>query len=185
MHGTIIDGYVYGNGSAIDMEVGFYPDRVTITNLTDGDVITDAYMAFVAAFTSGGTAQPVPGDVLVGATSGAYARVRRMIALATTWSAGTATGSIIFNRDSMVGTFTGGELLYVRGNALASVDDLTLTAAPAVICTATSTAVATVTTTSAISHYIGSNALSKGFTIGSVISEANKLLHWEARRVDQ
>ena len=182
MKSQIIDGYVYGTGAAINVELGFYPDRVTVTNLTDGDLITDAYMAFVAAFTSGGTATISEGDVLVGATSGAKARVRKIVTTSGSFAAGNLAGSFIFYRDSMVGTFQN-EAVYVYQNSTGSVDDATLTAAPAVICTATATAVAAATGNAAISHYTGSSgSASKGFTIGSTVSESGKLLHWEARR---
>jgi len=186
MHATIIDGYVYGTGSAINIELGFFPDVVTVVNLTDGDKVTNAYMAFCAAFTSGGTATIAEGDVLVGATSGAYARLRKAPVIASgSFAAGTAAGHFIFSRDSMVGTFTASELLYVRNNSTGSVDDATLTAAPAVINTSYDTEVATETGNAAISHYVGSSgSAAKGFTIGSTVSESAKFLHWEARRVD-
>jgi hypothetical protein len=179
------EGYIYGTGAAINIEVGFIPDYAKVSNLTDGDLVTEGFMAFVAAFTSGGTATIVEGDVLVGATSGASARVKQVILTSGSFAAGTAAGSLIFYKTTMVGTFTGGELLYVQNNAAASVDDCTLTAAPAAINIATSTAAATVTTTSSLQPYVGSSgSAAKGFTIGSVVSESGKLLHWMALRSD-
>jgi hypothetical protein len=179
------EDYIYGTGSALNIEVGFIPDYVQVSNLTDGDDITIGYMAFCAAFTSGGTATVAEGDVLVGATSGATARVKKVILTSGSFAAGTAAGTLIFYKTSMVGTFTGGELLYQQNNSTGSVDDCTLTAAPAAINIKITTAAATATTVNSIQPYIGSSgSAAKGFTIGATLSESGKLLHWAAWRSD-
>ncbi len=40
---TIATGNVVGTGAALDVSVGFIPDNVELTNITDGDAISIAF----------------------------------------------------------------------------------------------------------------------------------------------
>ncbi|KKM80627.1 hypothetical protein LCGC14_1337940 [marine sediment metagenome] len=63
------------------------------------------------AFTSGGTYEPQPGDVVTGNTSGETAVVVSKVDSASTWSAGTAAGTITYKSAS--GAFTSGETIKI------------------------------------------------------------------------
>lgn len=175
---------VRGTGAAVNVELGFVPDCCMLWNLTDGDIVTVGHPSRdIFAFTSGGTNTPAVGNKLKGATSGATAIIADIITNSGTWAGGDAAGWIVLDQSSRVGTFTGGELLYnLTQQATAGVDDLTMTAADLVIGEKIDTAAATVTTTSLITAYFGDATHAPGVTIGSVISEANKLLHLVAFR---
>lgn len=66
------------------------------------------------AYNSGGTYEVMPGDVIVGATSSAYATVVDCGLTSGTWAAGTAAGT--FTVQDQVGTFSSGETFNVGGN---------------------------------------------------------------------
>ncbi len=66
---------------------------------------------FQIAFTSGGTYEPRVGDVVTGNASGETAVVVSKVDSASTWSAGTAAGTIQYR--SVTGTFTGGETISI------------------------------------------------------------------------
>ena len=79
---------------------------------------TDNKKAYIApavlAFTSGGTYEVVPGDVITGATSGATGIIRAVELTSGTWAGGNAAGN--FYLASQTGTFQG-ENLDVRTNS--------------------------------------------------------------------
>jgi hypothetical protein len=180
MRPQIRTGYVVGLGASLNVEVGFIPDHVTLYNLTDGDIFTDAFLQWNIPFTSGGTNTIAPGDQIVGATSGAKAVVDKILISSGTIAAGTAAGFYILREGSLVGTFQTENIYDLTQQTTVGIDDATITV-NVVFNIATTTAAAGATTTSAMSRYegvAGSNA--KGFTIGSVIAEAAKLLYWEA-----
>lgn len=178
---------IRGTGAAVNVELGFVPDFCMLWNLTDGDIVTAGHPSRdIFAFTSGGTNIPAVGNKVKGATSGATAIIADIIVDTGTWAAGTAAGWIVLDQSSRVGTFTGGENLYnLTQQAVAGLDDLTMTAADLVIGEKIDTAAATVTTTSLITAYLGDATHAPGVTLGSVISEANKLLHLVAMRSDK
>ncbi len=66
------------------------------------------------AYTSGGTYEIMPGDTIMGNTSGAYARVVAITLTSGTFAAGTAAGTITL--DGQAGSFTS-ETLRVLGNS--------------------------------------------------------------------
>ena len=70
-------------------------------------------MFWLQIFTSGGTYIPVPGDVVVGDTSGATATLHSFGAVGGTWAGSTATGSGSFIKKS--GTFQS-ETAFIRHN---------------------------------------------------------------------
>ena len=182
-------GFLRGTGSAINVSIGWVPEVVIITNLTDGDTFTLAVPKFYgSAFTSGGVATVVnqvkPGNKVKGATSGATGVVSEIITDTGTWAGTDAAGWISFDKSSIVGTFTAGEKLYVIGNAAGSVDDLTLTAALLTWGIDSDTEVAAKTSDATMCiPYVGSaGSAAKGFTVGATISEDAKLLCFVALR---
>jgi hypothetical protein len=174
-------GYTVGNGAAINVPLGWYPDWVFLNNLTDGDKMTTAYLGHQSIpFSSGGTATLSDGLLIIGATSGARARLVDVLIYSGTFAAGDAAGFLIVK--DVTGTFTS-EAVYYEGSS--TVDDATVTA-NVTFTTSIDTEVATETTTSALTRYTGSiGSAAIGFTIGSVVAEEAKLLFWMALRGDQ
>lgn len=172
-------GEEVGNGAAINVELGYIPDLVLVTDVTDG---TSIHMGFpnrmAIPFSDGGdTAEIVVGEQIIGATSGAKAIVSKILLSSGTWAGGDAAGFFIIDRDSLTGTFgseavagqTGGGDATVTVNVTHTVD--------------IDTEVASATGNAAISAYVGVSASNaKGFTIGSTIAEEAKLLRWVAFR---
>lgn len=178
----ITHGLLRGTGSAVNVEIGFIPDLVIVSNLTDGDVFQFCWTnRLIFAFTSGGTNIPAVGNVMKGATSGAKAAISDVITNSGTWAGGDAAGWIVLDSSSVVGTFTGGENLYnLTQQVAAGLDDLTMTAAPLTIGEKIDTAAATITGTSLVTPYAGDATHKPGFTLGSVVSEASKILAYIA-----
>jgi hypothetical protein len=182
MTGQIATGYLVGNGAAINVSLGWYPDCVILVNLTDGDLVTQAHLGKMSVpFSSGGTNTITAGNIVVGATSGSRATVKNVLIYSGTFAGGDAAGFLIVEDQS--GTFAS-ENVYILGNAAGSTNDATITAA-VTINIATAAAVAAATTTSAMSRYAGTSALAKGFTIGSTLAEEAKLLWYIATRGDE
>ncbi|MFN8829162.1 MAG: hypothetical protein ACK5W0_04755 [Labrys sp. (in: a-proteobacteria)] len=177
MREIVKHGYVLGTGAALNVEVGFVPDFVKVINMTDGDKVTEAALNNeIIPFTSGGVIEIRAGDTIVGVTSGARAVVSQVLLASGTWAAGTAAGFFVVSVDDVVGTF-GAENVRVG----AGTDDATVTARVALNIDY-DTEVAAATGNAALSSFMGSATLGKGFTIGSTVSEAGKLLFWQASR---
>lgn len=170
-------GFVYGTGAALNVQLGWIPDRVEITNVTDGDVINVAFPAIrTMAFTSGGTAEIKAGHTIVGATSHARAKVRQVLADTGTWAGGDAAGTLIVEASTVVGTF-GSENIYIDGGGGSN------DATGAALGTPGMDIDTEVATDTGVSAYLGSEAgNSPGFTLASGVSEDAKLLHWAAWR---
>lgn len=183
MKGQIATGYLVGDGAAQNVELGWYPDLVILTNLTDGDLITIGHLkSYSIPFSGGGTTEVEVGDTIKGATSAATAVVQQVLLSSGTWAGGDAAGFFIVN--SVTGTFQS-ENVYVDSDSTSGSDDATVTA-NVQINVAIAAAAAAATGTSAISRYAGvAGSASIGFTIGSVLSEEAKLLYWIAIRGDQ
>lgn len=176
-------GMTVGNGAALNIQLGWVPNYVSLANATDGDLITTAYLQWVIPFSSGGTNEIVAGSAISGATSAATAIVEEVLLYSGTWAGGDAAGFLVVQEDSLVGTF-GSENVYITNlsSGTATINDATVTA-NVVHNVAIAAAAAGATTTSAISRYEGSaGSASKGFTIGSVIAEEAKLLRYFAVR---
>lgn len=173
-------GETVGNGAAINVELGWIPDLVMITDVTDG---TSIHMGFpnrmAIPFSGGGTNELTAGEVITGATSGATAIIKEVLLYSGSWAAGTAAGFFIIERDDLTGTF---ESENVTGETSGATDDATVTA-NVTHTVDIDTEVASATGNAAITAYAGSAAsASKGFTIGSTIAEEAKLLRWAAWR---
>lgn len=170
-------GFAYGTGAALDIECGFIPDLVLVTNHTDGDVFNFAMPSLrPMAFSSGGTSEIKPGHTIVGATSGAKGRVRQVLTDTGTWAAGNAAGTLILEAETITGTFAS-EAIYIEGEA--GLDDAT-GAAIGTVGVDSDTEVAADT---GITPFLGTPAGSaKGFTLATAVSEDAKLLSWVAFR---
>lgn len=172
-----ISGETVGNGAAINVELGWIPDRVEVVNATDGDKITIGFPnRMVIPFTSGGTTEIAAGDEITGATSGATATIKTVLLYSGTWAGGDAAGFFIIERQFLTGTFqsenvdvgSDSNLATVTANVTHSVD--------------IDTEVASATGNAALTGYVGDDSNAKGFTIGSTVAEEAKLLRWTAWR---
>lgn len=178
MKGNPQIGEIVGRGVAINVELGWVPHYVELYNGTDGDLITAAFLRECMAFTSGGTAEILPGDKVIGVTSRAEAYVESVLLASGSFGGGDAAGFLVLADDKRKGTF-GSENVSIGANA----DAATVTA-NFVTNVATAAAAASASGTSAMSRYEGTGTSPKGFTIGSVIAEAGKLLRYIAYRND-
>jgi hypothetical protein len=171
----VYGGAFYGTGAAINIECGFVPDRVTIMNDTDGDVLLWAFPSIKKmAFSSGGTSEIKAGHTIVGATSGATAKVKQVLTDTGSWAGGDAAGSLILVAETVVGTFAS-ESIYIQGES--GTDDAT-GAAITNVSVNIGAAVADDVDVSAYVGSAGSNA--KGFTVATSESEDAKLFVYEA-----
>lgn len=172
-------GRVMGTGAAINVSLGWVPDRVEIINLTDGDKIYIGWPAYILPFTSGGTTEIEAGDTIVGATDGATAKVKEVHLVSGTWAGGDAAGYLVLAA-APVGTF-GAENVYVGSGT----NDATV-AALVNYGVDIDTEVAGTTGNASVSPYAGSSTpgseTAPGFTIGSTISESGDLLVYHASR---
>src|SRR5262245_41433689 len=182
MKPSIKIGAVIGTGSSINVECGFVPTCVTVTQ-SDGLLTTTAFLLWAMPFTSGGTATIAPGATIRGVTSKALATVRDVMVASGTFAAGTAAGWFMLEEGSLVGTFTGENIVVTNlASGLIGTDDATVTANVTHSC-AIAAAAAPATGTSAISRYEGAAASNaRGFTIGSAISASGQLLRYAAMR---
>lgn len=181
-------GVVVGTGSAIDIELGWVPDRVEIYNATDGDKVHVAFPGRIGrrmVFTSGGTTEILPGDVLRGVTSLVEARITGVVLTSGTWAAGTAAGSFFFSAEDETGTFSSEDVRLFR-----ELTELSANAATVVAQVEDTydvdTEVAAATGNNGVLSFVGSGGTSptrKGFTIGSTVSESAKVLRWYAWRI--
>jgi hypothetical protein len=183
MKSIIRHGVAIGTGAALNVELGWVPNSVTLYNLTDNDIITEAFLDWILPFTSGGVVEIVAGMDIKGATSNATARVKQVVASATTWSAGTAAGLLVLDADYLVGTFAS-ENIYVTSDVVTGIDDATVTA------NVTHTIASGVDACGG-DHDIGDHSTRRhgrqhieGFHHRSVISESGKVLRWRALRDD-
>lgn len=184
MKGQPVFGRTVGNGAAINIELGFVPEYVQLYNLTDGDIITNAFLFWCMPFSSGGTKVIAAGDKIKGATTLATAVVKEVLLYSGSFAGGDAAGFFVLLEGSLVGTF-GSENVYVSNDQTAGIDDATVTV-NVVHNVAVAAAAAGATGNSAISRYEGVAAgASKGFTIGSTLAEEAKLLGYAAWRGDQ
>lgn len=173
-------GHVLGAGAAINVELGWIPDRVEVYNATDGDVVNFAYPGkWFIPFSGGGTNEIKVGETITGVTSGAIAVVEEVILVSGTWAGGNAAGFFVVDPEQITGTF-GSE--NVIGEADGATDDATVTVN---VTHGYDSDTAVAAANSAILPYVGvagSNA--KGFTIASAVAESGKLLHWSAWRAE-
>lgn len=171
---TVFAGFIHGTGAALNLELGFIPDYVEVTNLTDGDIVQRGWPGKVVVFTSGGVGQVKAGMVLTGATSGATMVVNQVILDSGSWAGGDAAGWFIV--DSIVGTITTENVNASRGLAQ---DNVATVVVQVEFGVDINTEVASITSAAtSFLRYEGdaANGYAKGITIGSTISKNGKLL---------
>jgi hypothetical protein len=178
-------GSFLGAAAAVNIPLGFIPDRVELINVTDGDSINTWYRGRVMAFTSGGTYALKAGDRIQGATNkNVRTTVRQVHVTSGSFAAGTAAGFIVFDVLDETGTF-GAENVDLLdpsgGNAVLTLDVATVAAQAEAANVVTILAVAAAP--AAILPYVGSaGTASHGFTVAAGTAEANKLFVWGAWR---
>lgn len=177
-------GTVVGTGAAITVQTGFVPDYVRVTNLTDGDLVTELWHGAPLGFDSGSV--EIKADMeITGGTSGAVAKIKAVVLTSGTWAGGDAAGTLILNDETISGTWANDEIIkmiddrgYVRTTDAATVNG-TLGGNGIAI----AAAVASATGNAAVSAYAGTSAGNEaGFVIDSTVSESGKVLRWMAAR---
>lgn len=169
-------GHVAGTGAAIDVKLGWIPDKVEVANMTDGTRVDVWYRGKWMPFSSGGTNEIKVGDVIHGAGSKAYATVAEVFLTGGSWAGGDAAGFFRIDEDSIYGTFTSENVGLVQGD-----NDATVTAI--VEYTYKIDTQAAPITTNGIKSLPGvAGTAEAGFTIGSAVSTAGKILKWTAHR---
>ena len=178
---NFVSGEVVGNGAAINVELGWIPDRVEVYNATDGDVLTVGFPnRMIIPFSGGGTNVLAAGDTITGATSGATAVIASVLLYSGTFAGGDAAGFFVVERDDVVGTFASENVV---GEAAAATDDATVTVQVTHGYNVDTEVAAANSGVTAIVAYVGAaGSASKGFTIGSTVAEEAKLLRWVAQR---
>ncbi len=175
-------GVTIGNGAAINVELGWIPDRVEVYNATTGTPYNVGFPnRMVLTFTGGGTNEISVGEKITDLTTLATAIVKQIELISGTWAAGTAAGMIVIERDDISGTFGANACV---GEVVDATDDFTNVAAQATYGFASTGDVAAANTD--IVAYVGvagSNA--KGFTMASGLAIEAKVLWWTAYRDDR
>ena len=188
--------YVAGTGAAVNVELGFIPDWVRITNITDDNIIHEGPLERVLAFDGGGGGglELRGGQRIQGQSADKpEALIRDVVVHSGTWTAGTAAGFIILDLDEKPGTFENNEDLAVAtqvGNRL--IDEhvfegnyatMSANGPSSVALELGSSGAAQGASTDTIAAYYGTaGSASKGITFGSTISANNKLLVVQAWR---
>lgn len=188
----MVMGMVEGTAAAINVELGFIPDFVILTNVTDGNHLVNWWNMRVCAFSSGGTTGIAAGDIIQGATStGVRAKVGQVVIQSGSFAAGNAAGYLLWHALDENGTFGSenvdvlvGAATIEKGGAV-SVANQAAVAAQTELANVDAGTPATVTGTGALSPYKGSTTASQGFTIGSALSESTDLLAFVAFRGDR
>jgi len=185
--GNSKSGSFVGTGATVNVELGWVPNSVEIYNATDGTTLQIAYLIpWVVPFTSGGTAVPVAGSIIRGAISGATATIDAVQLSSGTFAAGNAVGNFTLVEGTLVNAF-GSENVIITNPATGSIgtDDATVTPAVVHNVAITTQATAVLAGTTAVSRFEGTTAAtSKGFTVGSGLAAAGKLIRWRAFRDD-
>ena len=175
---TIKHGHIIGTGSALNVQLGWIPDKVTIVNELAGTPVIN--IGFPRQkhiiFTSGGPNEIKAGHELVGATAGAKAKILEVITDTGSWSGEDAAGWFIIDAETETGTFET-ENAYFTGSS--GTNDAGIVAS-LVTGVDVDTAVAA---DLGITRYLGTAAgNSMGFTIATAISVDGELLAYEAVR---
>jgi hypothetical protein len=173
-------GSLVGTGATINVECGFVPTYVKVTQGSGTVAATEAYLTWALPFSGGGTVSILAGATIRGMTSRATATVREVLLASGSFAGGNAAGFLMLDEGSLAGTFVGEKIVVTNlASGQIGTDDADVTAAV----TTSSTGAAVVTGTAAISRYEGTTAgATKGFTIGSAIAPAGVLLRFLAIR---
>ena len=179
-------GVTVGNGAAINVQLGWVPDRVEVYNATDGDLVTTCYPRLVIVpFSGAGTTEIFVGDTITGQTSGATLVIREILVYSGTLAAGNLAGFYVGRIEDLVGTFQSEDIVGSR-SASDATDDATVTV-NAIEGFGMTGDIAAVTTaaTQAIGYAGAAASAAQGFTIGATVAEEAKILRWSAWRDDR
>ena len=176
-------GEVLDNAASINVELGWVPDYVEVTNVTDGDIISCGFPnRQIIPFSGGGVNELVVGEKITDVTTKATAIIKEVLLYSGSWAGGDAAGFFVAEVDDIVGTFGSNN---VTGETAAATDDATVTV-QVTHTVSIEALVATKTTTDALLPYAGVDSTNaKGFIIGSLVAEEAKLLRWCAWRNDR
>ena len=175
-------GVTIGNGAAINVELGWIPDRVEVYNATTGTPYNVAFPnRMVLTFTSGGTNEISVGETIKDLTTLATAIVAAIVLTSGSWAAATAAGIFVLERDYINGSFGANACV---GEEADATDDFTAAAVQAEHGFTSTGAVAAAN--SSIVAYVGvAGSKSKGFTIAAGLAIEAKVLRWAAYRDDR
>ena len=190
---------IVGTGAAINVELGFIPDKVVVTNVEDRDEIFHGILTPILNFTSGGTDEIMGGMLIVqGDALGTWAKIKEVLLKSGTWAAGDAAGYLVLEPGVGNGAIAASKTLRVAparqnplfppsgaaGNWATSGSTPYLTTDIKI-----AAAVAAGAATETIAAYIGTipNAptlgVGRGVTLGVAISESDKLFLVEGFRM--
>jgi hypothetical protein len=194
-------GFLVGTGVITNVSLGFVPDRLELLDLTAGTTVYEAYPSSLSwAFTLGGAGTIPgliiqPGTVIVGATSGASATVK-FVGLTSgnfgaqpslsqpAGAAGNAAGILILDATTVLGTFSTGEKVYIKGGLNAgagSQNDAQMTTLPVVLGVKQVAAAGDVGDLT-VTAYLGSVSAQPGFSITAADDISGHLFAWTATR---
>lgn len=178
---SIRHGYVLGAGAAINVSIGFIPKRVDVFNLTDGTVAAIGFPGKLIPFNTAGPAVPTIGMKILGATSGAIAKVKDIILVTGTYAASSGAGFFVCDVEDVNGTFQAENVSYSTSATVIADSAVTVPVEDTLYQSAALGFVSGTGNTGILS-YVGTSALAKGFTIGSTIAVTAKRLRWTAYR---
>ena len=179
--------YIVGTGAAVNLEIGFIPDVVRVTNLTDRDAIAIGVGHTILPFDdSTGTTPLEEGDLILGATSKARGVIKKVLVHTGSWGGSNAQGFLVLEHEELEGTFQDNDNIQVvkqKGGPGDGNTYVTLSGASVATDVAIGAAVAAAGSNITVKAYDGTSAgKGKGVTLGSALSEDNKLLLVEAFR---
>jgi len=179
-----IEKRVLGTGAALNVELGFIPSFVEIWN-EDRDVLWQAPLNTMIAFDGGGNTSDssielTPGMEIAETGDGdAYGVIEDIFLTSGSWAGGNAAGVIVLSLEGQGGTWTDNAVIGVRAQkgAPATGDYATVNGAAKGNVTKIDTQVRASAANETVVPYRGaSGEEALGITIGSVISEDNKIL---------
>ncbi len=181
-------GCAVGNAAAINIQLGWIPDRVEVYNATDGDNVVRCWPnLLVLPFSGGGTNEIKAGETITGVTATtATARIKEVLLYSGTWAGGDAAGFFTFERQDWSGINFGSE--NIVGEVAGATNDATVTIQVIhgyVMNDGDAVALVSTAATQVIAYKGTLAANSKGFTIGATVAEEAKLLRWSAWRDDR
>lgn len=199
MSGQLIEtGLHFSGADAANINVGFVPDIVHLYKLGSVPSLNVWVRMKVCAFTSGGTYEIKPGDVIQGATSKLVrAEVRRVQVTSGTWAGGDAAGNLFWQDHHQNGTFgsenvdliaAGGTVL--GGGGVGTANVATVAAQTEAFnfalngnATPASTSYVSVTPANGVQPFGGTMAATpEGFTITDTLAAAGDVWYWVAMR---
>lgn len=179
-------GFLVATGAEQNVSLGWIPDKVKITNLTDRDHIYEAPVARIIRFDGGGNEEIKAGYTIEASDKGWKATVRQVLRAAGSWAGGDASGFLVLDADSLTGAanIANNDTIRVArtSDATPAGDWATVNGAGLMpLSLDTSAAVAAAAATAQVRPYLGTPAASaRGFSVGSTIGAAGELLFYEA-----